>query len=194
MVQLKKWEMGDIEEVAENIAPWFGNSLSDRHQKPIDEWTGDDYRYHTLWEQFKKVAQMLREEERYEALAAVHANLLDTIKADLPPKDERPNVVMMTAVDVEKQIWAYPVNQPGFLTSHVHPLGPHDAFRGSVASEATVDFEALLDANPDVILFLGGMQPDVSMTELRYTLESNPVASAISAVKNGRVYPQGARY
>ena len=64
----------------------------------------------------------------------------------------------------------------------------------TVDSGSTVDFEALLEADPDVILFLGGMQPHVSMNELRSTLESDPVASEISAVENDRVYPQGARY
>ncbi|MBC9986696.1 MULTISPECIES: ABC transporter substrate-binding protein [Haloferax] len=193
VVQLEQWDMADIEEVAENISPWFGNSLSARHASPTDEWTGD-YEYYTLWEQFEKVAQMLREEERYEALAAVHDDVLATIEAGLPPEDERPSVVLLTASDIENQVWAYTVGNPGFMTSHIRPLAPHDAFEGSIESGSTVDFEALLEADPDVLLFLSGMQPSVSMNDLRATLESDPVAAEISAVQNGRVYPQGARY
>ncbi|MFD1589469.1 ABC transporter substrate-binding protein [Halorientalis brevis] len=193
VVQLEKWSMDDVDEVSEQIAPWFGNSLSARHQEPIDEWDGD-YEYYGLWEQFEKVAQVFREEERYEALANIHADVIGTIEDGLPPEVERPSVVLLTAADVEKKIWAYTTGNPGFLTSHIRPLRPHDAFGGSLESGSNVDFEALLEADPDVILFLSGMQPDVSMTELRATLASHPIASEISAVENGRVFPQGARY
>ncbi|KZN23350.1 ABC transporter substrate-binding protein [Haladaptatus sp. R4] len=193
VIQLDNWNMKDIDEIADNIAPWFGNSLSAREQKVTSEWTGD-YQYYTLWEQFEKVAKVFREEKRYEALASVHDDLLATIRDGLPPKDDRPSVAMITAGDVTKQIWAYPVVSQGFLTAHTRPLRPKDAFGGSVDSGATVDLEAMLEANPDVILFLGGMQPDVSMNDLRSTLESDPVAAKISAVENGHVYPQGARY
>ncbi|MDF9744388.1 ABC transporter substrate-binding protein [Natrinema salsiterrestre] len=193
VVQLDQWDTDDIEEVNENVAPWFGNSLSDRHQKPTGEWSGE-YEYYSLWEQFEKVAQVFREEERYDALASIHADIIATIESSLPPEDERPSVAMITAGDVEKQMWAYTVDNPGFLTAHTRPLRPRNPFGSSFESGSTIDFEALLEADPDVILFLGGMQPDVSMTDLRSTLESHGVASEITAVRDDRVFPQGARY
>jgi hypothetical protein len=101
---------------------------------------------------------------------------------------------MLTASDVEQRIWAYTVDDPGFLTAHTRPLGPRNPFGSSFESGSTVDFEALLEADPDVILFLGGMQPDVSMNDLRSTLASHSVASEITAVAEERVFPQGARY
>ena len=190
---LDKWNMADVTEIRENIGPWFGNYYSDKHAEPPTEWA-DAYRYYGLWEMFEKVAQVFREEARYEALAQVRAGVLDTIEGDLPPEGERPTAVMVTAVDIEKDIWAYTLSNPGFLTAHTRPLGPRDAFGGTVESGSVVDFETLLEADPDVMLFLGGMTPSVSMADLRETLESDPVASEISAVKNGRVHPQGARY
>ena len=193
VVQLDQWDMDDIEEVSENIAPWFGNSLSARHQKPTGEWAGD-YEYYSLWEQFEKVAEVFREEERYEALASIHADVIATIESGLPSENERPSVVMITAADVEKQIWAYTVDNPGFLTAHTRPLRPRNPFGSSFESGTTVDFEGLLEADPDVILYLSGMQPNVSMNDLRSTLESHSVASEITAVQDGRVFPQGARY
>ena len=193
VVQLGSWDMADIEEIRENVSPWFGNSLSDRHQEPTGEWTGE-YRYYGLWEQFEKVAQVFRAEDRYRALAAVRDAILSTIADGLPPEEERPTAVMVAAVDIEKDIWAYTLDNPGFLTAHTRPLGPRDAFGGAVESGSVVDFEMLLEADPDVILYLGGMLPDVNMADLRATLESDPVASEITAVRNGRVHPQGARY
>ena len=191
--QLGNWSVADVEEVAENIGPWFGNSLSDRHQKPTKEWA-DEYQYYGLWEQFEKVAKVFGEEARYEALAGVRTKLLGTIEDGLPPKDERPTVAMVTAADIEKDIWAYTMSNPGFLTAHIRPPGARDAFGGTVESGSVVDFEALLEADPDVLLFLGGFQPGTSMAELRSTLESDPVAAEIKAVRTGRVHPQGARY
>lgn len=51
-----------------------------------------------------------------------------------------------------------------------------------------------MDADPDVILFLGGFEPGTSLPKRREAFRSDPVASEITAVRNGRLYPQGARY
>lgn len=193
VVQLDTWSEADLDEVATNIAPWFGNSLSDRHVQPPTGWA-DRYEYYTLWEQFEKVAAVFQEEARYEALAAVHDDVLATIEDRLPPADDRPSTVMISSGDLEKDIYAYTLDNPGFLTAHTRPLGPTDAFDGAVESGSVVDFEVLLDADPDVILFLGGMQPGTSMSDARTILESDPVASQITAVQHGRFHPQGARY
>lgn len=37
ITQLSNWTRDDVDEIAANIAPWFGNSLSDRHQEPAGE-------------------------------------------------------------------------------------------------------------------------------------------------------------
>jgi len=186
------WDRADFEEVADNVSPWFGNSLSDRHQQPQVEWV-DDYEYYSLWEQFRLVADAFDERERYEALAEVHRDLMTTIEADLPSEDERPTAVMIAAADIE-EIYTYLVDEPGFLNAHVRPFGPRDAYEGSVENNTVIDFEALLDADPEVILHLGGMEPGTDMVARREAFRDDPVASQVSAVQNGRVYAQGARY
>jgi ABC-type Fe3+-hydroxamate transport system substrate-binding protein len=192
VTQVEGWTREDIEEIAENVAPWFGNSLSDRHQEPPAEWA-EGYEYYGLWEQFELVATAFDETARFEELAAVYEDLLATIESGLPPAEERPTAVMIASADL-KLIYAYTLGNPGFLTAHTRPLGPRDAFEGAVESGATVDFETLLEADPEVILFLGGMEPDTSMPDTRAALESDPVAAEITAVREGRVHPQGARY
>jgi len=192
VTQLESWDRDDIDEIAENVSPWIGNSLSDRHQAPSDAWA-DGYEYYDLWEQFAIVADVFRERERYGELAAVREGLLSRIESGLPPESERPSAAMIGSSDLET-IYAYTLSNPGFLTSHTRPLGPRDAFGGSVESGSTVDYETLLEADPDVILFLGGMQPGTDMAGTRETLRSHPVASEIAAVRNDRVHPQGARY
>jgi len=175
VTQVEGWERSDIDEIAENVSPWFGNSLSDRHQEPAEEWA-DGYQYYGLWEQFEIVAEAFRERERYEALAAVREELLSTIEDNLPPEEERPTAIMIAAADIES-IYAYTLSNPGFLTSHTRPLGPRDAFEGSVESGTVVDFETILEADPDVILYLGGMEPGTDMAGRRTAFEEDAVGS-----------------
>jgi ABC-type Fe3+-hydroxamate transport system substrate-binding protein len=152
-----------------------------------------DYEYYTLWEQFGIVAEMFQEQERYEALSAVHDDLMSTIEAGVPAEPDRPTAIMIAAADIE-EIYTYLVEAPGFLNSHVRPFGPRDAYEGEVENNTVVDFEVILEADPDVILHLGGMEPNTDMAARREAFREDPVASEVSAVKNGRVYAQGARY
>ncbi|MFC6615818.1 ABC transporter substrate-binding protein [Halopenitus salinus] len=186
------WNVDEIEEIAATVSPWFGNSLSDRHAEPAPAYA-DGYEYYTLWEQFELVAEAFRERERYDALATVHEELLATIEDGLPVESERPSAVMLASADLN-EIYAYTLSNPGFLTAHTRPLGARDAFEGSVESNSVVDFETLLEADPDVILFLGGFEPGTSLPRRREAFRSDPVASEITAVQTGRMYPQGARY
>jgi len=192
LIRQDAWDTSDIDEIATNVAPWFGNSLSDTHQEPPAEYA-DGYQYYTLWEQFETVAQAFQEQARYEELAAVREELMRTIQSGLPPESERPSAVMIAAQDLE-EIYSYSLSQPGFLTAHTRPLGARDAFEGTVDSNEIVDFEALLEADPDVILHLGGFEPSTDLVQRREDLSAHPVASEITAVENDRVYPQGARY
>jgi len=100
---------------------------------------------------------------------------------------------MIAAADLQ-EIYAYTLSNPGFLTSHTRPLGARDAFDGEVETNTVVDFETLLEADPDVILFLGGFEPGTSLPERRQAFRDDPVASRITAVQDERIYPQGARY
>ncbi|WP_231184846.1 ABC transporter substrate-binding protein [Haladaptatus sp. DYF46] len=192
VLALDSWDMNDIKEIRNNISPWFGNQFSDRHTKPPAAYA-DDYEYYSLWEQFEKVSKVFRAEDRYDALASIHNDMLDTIEANLPPKSERPSVVMGGFTDPSAP-YVYNVDAPGFLTAHVRPFKPTGAFERDVSSGTQVDLEAILQADPDVILVLGGMHPDTDVTNIRTSLEDDSVGSRIPAVENDRVYAQGARY
>lgn len=189
---LDSWDAADIEEIQETVSPWFGNTFSDRHGEPPAEWA-DRYEYYTLWELFEKVAAVFREEARYEALAAVHTNVVDTLEENLPPERERPTAVMAGMSDIES-MYVYTLDTPGFLTANVRPLEPIGALGDDVSSGDTVDMEGLLEADPDVIFVLGGMHPGTDMPGIRSALQNHAVGQELSAVENGRVYPQGARY
>ncbi len=142
---------------------------------------------------FEKVATVFQEESRYEALSTIHTNLLETIEENLPPERDRPTAVLAGFSDVESP-YVYTVDTPGFLTAHVRPLAPTDAFGDEVSSGDAVDMEMLLEADPDVILTLGGMHPETDMPGIRAGLRTHAVGQQLSAVEAGRIHAQGARY
>lgn len=186
------WRRDDIEDVQRDIAPMFGNFYSGTHAKPPVEYR-DQYQYYGLWEMFGAVARIFQEEKRYQALADVHTSLLSTIEANLPPKAERPTAVRVTLSD--GQFYTYHLNSPGYWLADTRPLGAIDAFGDEEWDQwGTVGYEAMLDADPDVILHLWGMTPRYDMAKIRETLEQHAVGRQLSAVQNDRVYAHGMRY
>jgi len=190
----ESWDRADIDEVATQIGPWFGNFYSGTQSAPPDGY--DDYAYYSLWDLFGKVAQVFDERARYEALAAVHADLVSTIRADLPPAEERPTAVRATLSEDGESFYTYHLNEPGYWLADTRLLGATDAFADEDWDGlwGTVDYETMLDADPDVFLHLWGITPDYSMADVRSALESHEVGSRLTAVENGRVYPAAMRY
>ncbi len=191
----QNWDEGDVDEVANAVGPWFGNFYSGTNNGVPDP-TAADYEFYGLWELFEKVADVLRERERYEALAAVHDDLVSTIQADLPPASERPTAVRATLAADGEQFYTYHLNEPGYWLADTRPLGATDAFAdqdwGSLWG--AVDYETMAEADPDVFLHLWGITPNYSMADAKQALRDHPVGSELSAVENDRVYPAGMRY
>jgi len=188
------WDQGDIDEISNQLGPWLGNFYSGTQGQPPEGYS--DYQYYDLWELFGKVAEVFRERERYEALDAVHTDLVETIQSQLPPKEDRPTAVRATLSGDGSTFWTYHLNKPGYWLADTRPLGANDAF----AEEdwgglwGTVDYETMLEADPDVILHLWGMTPNYSMADTRAMLEDNEAGQQLKAVQNDRVYPAGMRY
>ena len=187
------WNQSDVETIRETQGPWFGNFYSGTQADPPAAYA-DQYEYYTLWELFGHVAEVFQEQARYEALDQVHSDLIDTITENLPPKEERPTAVRVTLSD--EAFWTYHLNRPGYWLADTRPLGATDAFAETEWGQlwGQVGYEAMAEADPDVILHLWGMTPNYDMAEVRNTLESSEVGQQLSAVQNDRVYPQGMRY
>jgi len=195
VVTMGKWEHADVAEVTENVAPWFGNKFSAAHGQPPEAYA-DSYEYYTLWETFGHVASVLREQERYEALRREHEALVSTMREGLPPETERPTVTMVLPSTSDDTMWVYEVNGPGYHAAHSRPLGTVDAFADDdgVASGTQIDYEELLEADPDVLVILGGIVDAHDMPAIRETLAEDPVAGSVSAVENDRIYAQAGRH
>lgn len=189
------WARADIDEIAENVGPWLGNYYSSFHQSPPDEWA-DGYEYHRLWDVFEQVGNLYGERSRYEQLRAVHDDLLNTIEAGLPPEDERPTAAYLSIATDLSAIYVIRLNAPGYFNAHTRPLGAVDAFGGEEWDGAfkQVDMEAVLEADPDVILALWTVTDAVDFEQMRQNLDDDPVGRELAAVQNDRVTVQGTRW
>jgi iron complex transport system substrate-binding protein len=194
--RFKGWEASDVEEVREEIAPFFGNCIYAQHYP----WH-DDYRYYTLMEGFEKLAQVFRRTDRYEAFVDLHDEFQANLAPVVPGVSERPEVAVLWGVGNEpEQFYPYVVGE-GTGFKHLTDLGVHDALVDSDikdfhASRAAIDIETLLEIDPEVMMLRG--YEAMSADEFRGTvvsfLEGHPTASALSAVRNGEVYRAGGLY
>ncbi|ESP89970.1 ABC transporter substrate-binding protein [Candidatus Halobonum tyrrellensis] len=186
MLSFDGWEMADIEEVRENVAPWFGNVYSRRNTEPPEPYR-DDYEYYTLWEIADKVSQVFQQRSRYEELASIHDGMLSEIESNLPAEEERPAVG--SVLYMSETFYPSKINTEGFATAHVRPLGANDAFVGEdVTYETSYDFETLLEIDPDVILHRYGVGDYYDVSAIREEIADHPVGGQLSAIENDRFY------
>ncbi|WP_049971716.1 ABC transporter substrate-binding protein [Haladaptatus cibarius] len=191
------WSETDVEEITTNVGPFVGNLIFRRE----DDW--HDYRYYTLYEAFEKIAQLFGEGGRYRAFKTLHDEFIADIQSQLPPKDDRPNVLLVYEGSNEPEKFSpYRLNDKGTSKKQWRDLGVTDALGStgidgiSTTDRGRIDYETMLEIDPDVILLRAHERQ--SATEFRNTvlefMRNHPVASRLTAVKNGRVYRGGSLY
>jgi iron complex transport system substrate-binding protein len=186
------WEAQDYEEIRTTVGPIVGNSIRRRNE----DW--HDYPYYSLYEAFERVADVFRERERYEALKAVHDDLLSRVEAELPAKEERPTVGLLSInSNFEKgAFYAYPVHD-GNGHKQYRDLRMRGAFDDVIeGSYAEWDYEQLLDVDPDALLFQYGFS-HVSSEEFERRMDAmreDPIGRQLTAVRNDRLYRGGTSY
>jgi len=188
------WKQADVDEIRENVAPFFGNLIFRRE----DKW--HDYRYYSLYEAFEKVAKVFQQEERYTAFKEYHDEFLAEVQSQLPSADDRPNVLLVYAAEDEPDKFSpYRLNDQGTSKKQWHDLGVSDALSGtgieglSTTDRGRIDYEAMLEVDPDVIMVRGQERKtadEFQNTVLAY-MQDHEVASELTAVQNGRVYRGG---
>ncbi|GGL65024.1 ABC transporter substrate-binding protein [Halocalculus aciditolerans] len=188
------WDDADVTEIRENVAPFVGNLIFRRS----DEW--HDYRYYTLYEAFERVADVFQERERYEAFKAYHDEFVSGLRERLPPESERPRVFLtFEGTDEPETFSPYRLDDAGTSKKQWRDLGARDALADtdienlSTTNRGELDYETLLEIDPEVILIRGHERD--SVTEFRDTvlayMRDHPVGGELTAVQNGRVYRGG---
>ncbi|AEH36888.1 ABC transporter substrate-binding protein [Halopiger xanaduensis] len=188
------WREEDVAEIADSVGPFVGNLIFRRS----DDW--HEYRYYTLYEAFEKVAEVFQEQARYEAFADLHDEFIADIQRQLPPADDRPSVLLTYDETLEPESFSpYRLTDRGTSKKQWRDLGVEDALAGtgidnlSTTDRGKLDYEGLLEIDPDVILLRGHERK--SATEFRETvleyMREHSSASRLTAVQNDRVYRGG---
>ena len=196
MNRFDNWEQSDVDEIAKNVGPFFGNTIFS-----TDYGWHSDYRYYTLMEAFEKLAEVFQERERYKAFASVHKDFQQRLAPVVPGQGERPSVaVAWGSGDQPEQFYPYTIGS-GTSFKHLRDLKVNDAFANSDvkdfhSSRGAIDYETLLEVDPEVLLVRG--QESKTAEQFRQTvvgsMENHEVASSLTAVENGEVYRAGGLY
>ncbi|MFB6236582.1 MAG: ABC transporter substrate-binding protein [Halopenitus sp.] len=196
MNRFKGWEQKDVDEVRENIGPFFGNtSFSTAY--PWHE----DYRYYSLMEAFEKLAQVFQQQERYEAFEAVHDEFQANLAPVVPGRSERPSAAVVWGAGNEPEtLYPYTIG-PGTSFKHLRDLKVKDALADTDvkdfhSSRGAIDFETLLEIDPEVLLLRGqeAKTADEFQNVVVEFMKNHEVASELTAVKNDNVYRAGGLY
>jgi iron complex transport system substrate-binding protein len=186
----------DIEEIGTAVAPWLGSFIR-RPQENI----GPNYPHYTLYEAFEKVGAAFRERERYEALATVHDDMLATISEALPPESERPSVGLAFLIPGEQYVesgvfFLNDPTQPGMAKKQYRDLGVENVWADAgVSMDGQVNYEALLEADPDVLIAHNAFGYTDSIEAFQENvvdvMRDDEIGSQLTAVQNDRVYRGG---
>jgi iron complex transport system substrate-binding protein len=190
------WKESDIDEIESRVAPFFGNSVFSTGY----EW--HDYTYYTLYEAFEKLSRAFQRTDRFDAFRSLHEEFQATL-GDIVPESaaERPEVAIVWAGGDEPTSFSPYLIEDGTSFKQWRDLGVRDAFaetdvRDFHADRSKVDFETLLDIDPEYLLLRG--QENKTRAEFEETvvrsLEADPTGSELTAVRNGNVYRGGSLY
>jgi iron complex transport system substrate-binding protein len=187
---------GDVEELEENVAPFFGTYM--RRQDFTDQ-----HPYYSLYEGAKRAARIFREEERFAALKQLHDEFISDIQSQLPEGGDSRSYAFFNFL-TEPPVTVRKASLPGYENKPMQDLRlrqENDAFAGQYPEgerSINVDFEALLEADPEMLICKGGplLVGGVEAGDTTYTweehvvgaLEDDPVASEVTAVKEGNVF------
>jgi len=188
------WSRDDVDEIAENVAPFVGNLIFRRS----DEW--HDYRYYTLYEAFETVATVFQERDRYRAFESLHEEFVAEIQSEMPPAGERPDVFLtFEGTDEPETFSPYRLDDAGTSKKQWRDLGVKDALAGtdienlSTTNRGELDYENLLEIDPDVLLVRGHERksPQEFRDVVLDYMRNHPVGNELTAVRNDRVYRGG---
>ena len=193
MINRLEWTEAYIDEIESEVAPFFGNTVFS------GSYAWHDYADYTLYEAFEKVAAVFQERERYEAFAALHDEVLEDVRSRLPA--ETPDVAVLFPKSAPPEAFYPYVIGSGTQSKQWRDLEVGRALENSDVADfhetrGTVDYETLLEVDPDVIAIR--QQGEVTEAEFESTVVSHmrdhEVASELRAVRNDDVIRGGMTY
>jgi len=187
------WDEEDTREIQKQVAPFFGNNIRRRREF-------HDYKLYSLYGAFERLADLFQEQERYEAFAALHDEVQTEIADRLPPESERPEIGLINGGSDPNAGQFYPLNtkDEGYEMKPYRDLDVKSAFSQELEEGGQIDYERLLDIDPEIIIVHWGIGTTgdtdsfsaAAFREQYVTpMEEDSVGSELTAVQEGNVYP-----
>ena len=195
--RFKGWEQQDVDEISNNVAPFFGNSIFSTGYA----WH-ESYPYLSLYEAFEKLSKVFKRPERFEAFSSLHDEFQSKVSKVVPSaKKNRPRVAIVWAAGNQPEKFSPYLIGEGTSFKQWRDLKVRDAFaetdvRDFHSNRGRIDYETLLEIDPDVLLCRG--HESQTAEEFQNTvvqfMKNHETASALSAVENGNVFRGGPLY
>ncbi|AUG47223.1 ferrichrome ABC transporter substrate-binding protein [Haloarcula taiwanensis] len=187
------WDESDTREISENVAPFFGNNILRRRDF-------HDYKLYSLYGAFERLAELFQERERYEAMASVHDDLQREIQSRLPSDGNQPTIGLVNSATNPSEGTFYPMNTDaeGIEMKPYQDLGIESSFTPELVENGTIDYEQLLEVDPEIIVVHWGIKTTGNTDSFSLSafhkqfvepMETDPVGSQLTAVEAGNIYP-----
>ncbi|GAB7094189.1 ABC transporter substrate-binding protein [Halolamina litorea] len=193
MINRLGWSQADVDEIDGQVGPFVGNTTFSR------AYGWHDYEYYSMYEAFEKVAEVFQQRARYEAFATLHDEVIADVERRLPA--ERPDIALLYPAGIPPESFYPYLLGEGTQGKQWRDLGVGDALAQNGVTDAqagggTVDFETLLEIDPDAlaIRLQGEITESYFEENIRTPLEEHEVASELTAVQNDRVIYGGLTY
>lgn len=201
-------EEHEVEDVQQDIAPWFGNESRRGRDDGWTTWPGEDpYPYIPVQEYIRSYGALFGEQERSDALLELYDSFISDIRSRVPQQSDRQSIGLINGrhnPDNEAGWFIYNPNseiEDAWGKKQYRDLNVVDAFDGVYGGKSGVfvDYEGLLEYDPDVIIFHMGVsflnfRGTNFIQQQRELLNDHPVGSQLTAVQNNNLYVGGTPY
>ncbi|MDS0294604.1 ABC transporter substrate-binding protein [Halogeometricum luteum] len=199
------WKDSDVEEIETNVAPFFG-CHNRRMSSDWQEEMGYPDRAPTMLEAFDKVGTVLDERARTDAWLELHEELQSELQSRLPSDDDTPSYGLINSGSSPDtgEFYVMDMTDKGYEKKPYRDVGvvEDDAFQHIGGGQAKVDYETMLEVDPDVIIVHWGITTgsvtfdgdgafDAEQFRENFVtpMEDDDVGSQLTAVQEGRVLP-----
>ncbi|ELY98968.1 ABC transporter substrate-binding protein [Natrialba aegyptia] len=189
------WDESDTQELVDTVAPVFGNNIVRRREF-------HDYELPSLYEAFDRLADLFQERERYEAFARVNEEMQADIRARLDAASERPEIGLVNfgSSPSEGRFSPMTISSEGVEMKQYRDLGITSAFSDESADGGEIDYERLLETDPELLVVHSGVRlttedgefdGEAFVDQFVTPILEHPVGSQLTAARERNIYPGG---
>jgi ABC-type Fe3+-hydroxamate transport system substrate-binding protein len=198
----------EIDEIAGNVAPFFGNVSRRKRGDGWPNWpNGESYPYYSISEFVDSYGDLFRVPERAEALNQHYRERISAMRSRVPSRSDQPTVAVLNARNNPETAEGFTVYNPHtglektYGKKQYRDMEVVDAFEGRYNGQSgiTVGYEEFLEVDPEiVVLHFGVNYRDWDGTDATQAtveeLRSSSFGRRLTAVREGNLFIGGTPY